>query len=68
MLNVGFILELNYVVLAGAQFVLALGKVTPLPFTRFTGQILGWRKKRRIPFLSKVLQMAHTSLKHKLNW
>lgn len=69
MLNLGFILKQNYVVLlAGAEFVLALRKVTPLPFTRFAGQILDWRKKSGILFLSKVLQMAHISLKHKLNW
>lgn len=51
MLNSGFILKQNYVVLlAESPFVLALGKVTPLQLTKFAGQILDWRKKERNSF------------------
>ena len=68
MLKSGFHLKLgNVVLLPGAECVLALGKITPVLFTAFAGQILGWRKKRGIPFMSGGLQMAHHSLQHKLN-
>lgn len=48
--------------LGGAEFVLALGEVTPLPFTRFAGQILDWRKKEGNSFSENISISGYTSV------